>query len=85
MKFNVPKQVKSVANRVGAIGKRGWGAVAAIPVSMVAAQSAFAQDDLGAQALAAINGLDSSVKAVLAVLVGVVFLLVLFSYLKKAK
>lgn len=76
---------KSVRAAAMSMGKRGWGAVAAVPASFMAAGSAFAQDDLGAAALAAINGLDSSVKSILAVLVGVVFLLVLFSYLKKAK
>jgi len=85
MKFNIPKQVKMVANRVGSVTKRTWTAMVAAPASLAAAGSAFAQDDLGATALSAVSGLKGSVNSILMVLVAVVFLLVLFAYLKKAK
>ena len=57
----------------------GVGALVVAPYAMAAGGG------LGADALAAITSLEGDVQAVLAVLVGVVFLLVLFAYLKRAK
>lgn len=61
-------------------------AITAAPAAMVAMSGpAEAQDGLGAAALAVVSGIESDVQSILMVLVGVVFLLVLFAYLKRAK
>jgi high-affinity nickel permease len=83
--MNLPKHVKNTTARIGNLGKRGWATVVALPASLAVAATASAQDDLGATALSAVSGLKSSVNGILMVLIAVVFLLVLFSYLKKAK
>lgn len=46
---------------------------------------AMAQDGLGASALTEVSGIRADVAAILAVLVGVVFLLVAWSYFKRTK
>ena len=52
---------------------------------VMASGMAMAQDGLGALALAEVQNVKSDVSAILAVLVGVVFLLVAWAYFKKAK
>ncbi|MEI2429947.1 hypothetical protein RDV84_19290 [Lysobacter yananisis] len=48
--------------------------------------AASAQDSgIGAAALAAIGGLNGDVKAILVILVGVVFMFVLYGFIKRAK
>ena len=71
----IRNSVKGIASKVGA-------AVAGLSFAGAAA----AQDTgLGATALAQINTLNSDVKAILVILVGVVFLFVLYSFIKRAK
>lgn len=84
MKFNVPKSVKNAYARIPSMGKRG-AALFAAPASMLAAGSAFAQGGIGEAAMGHLASLETNVQNILMVLVGVVFLLVLYSYLKKAK
>lgn len=63
------------------------GAVGAASAAGMAAMSspAMASPTLGAEALSKITGLESQVQAILMILVGVVFLFVLFAYIKRAK
>lgn len=70
----IRNSIKGMAGKVGA-------AVA----GMTVAGSAAASDSLGATALAQIQTLNSDVKAILVILVGVVFLFVLYSFVKRAK
>lgn len=53
--------------------------------ALAASGAASAQDGLGATALAQITTLNADVKAILVILVGVVFLFVLYSFIKRAK
>lgn len=85
MKFNIPKSVKNAHANIAGMGKRGVAALIAAPASMLAAGSAFAQGGLGEAAMGHLASLETNVQNILVVLVGVVFLLVLYSYLKKAK
>jgi hypothetical protein len=66
-----------------------FGAKVAAPLaglgSMLAAGVASAQSTLGSAAYSAVSGLQTDVNAVLIILVAVVFLIVAFSYLKKAR
>lgn len=65
--------------------RTGGTKVAAGVTAMVAAGSASAQDGLGDAALTAITGLETDVQAILLVLVGVAFLFVLYSWIKRAR
>lgn len=63
-------------------------AVIAAPVALAVSGQAHAGgggDTLASAALAAVGGLEADVRSILVVLIGVVFLIVLFMYLKKAK
>lgn len=82
------QSMKSVAQKCRNTARNAWakttaGATAAGAMAM--SGSAFAQDGLGAAALAEVSNIRTDVAAILAVLVGVVFLLVAWSYFKRTK
>ncbi len=79
--MNVAQKCRNTARNAWA--KTTAGATAA--GAMVMSGSAFAQDGLGAAALAEVSNIRTDVAAILAVLVGVVFLLVAWSYFKRTK
>lgn len=72
--------------KYGAQVKSGYGKAATAVGGLMFSAMALAQDaGLGADALAEVTSIKTDVSAILKVLVGVVFLLVAWMYLKKAK
>jgi len=75
------QKMKNAARNAWARTTAGVTAVGAT----LATGMAMAQDSLGANALSEVSGIRADVAAILAVLVGVVFLLVAWSYFKRTK
>ncbi|QIO88189.1 hypothetical protein G9274_001874 [Stenotrophomonas rhizophila] len=79
--------IVSFASRARAVFNVGRNRVAALGTALtgMALSGAASAQGLGADALAEVSGVRADVAAILAVLVGVVFLLVAWSYFKRAK
>jgi len=79
-------KIRNQIKKYGAHVKSGYGKAAAVVGSALFSGMAMAQSaGLGADALTEVSAIKSDVSAILKVLVGVVFLLVAWMYLKRAK
>jgi len=83
--MNFRNQMKKFGSTFGPKIKGTYGKAVTAVGATLATGMAFAQDSLGAAALAEVGGIRTDVSAILKVLVGIVFLLVAFMYLKRAK
>ncbi|MEN5206693.1 hypothetical protein ABE493_01030 [Stenotrophomonas terrae] len=77
--------MKKFGSTYGPKIKGAYGKAATAIGSTLFTGLAFAQDGLGAEALTEVSGIRADVSAILKVLIGIVFLLVAFMYLKRAK
>lgn len=78
--------ISAVVASVPAVARKHAAKIGVGATALAASGAASAQDQgIGAAALAAIGGLNGDVKAILVILVGVVFMFVLYAFIKRAK